>query len=67
MDYTQMISQHRQTGADVTLAVIPCSKASASQYGVLQLDDRLKVQVRAMQAPLCCWRRALPGVYCAAC
>lgn len=44
MDYSQIIAQHRATGADVTLAVTPCAKESASQFGVLELDDQLRVQ-----------------------
>ena len=39
MDYAPLIEQHRQTGADVTVAVKPVSAADAGRFGVLRMGD----------------------------
>jgi len=39
MDYAPLIEQHRQTGADVTVAVKPISAADAGRFGVLRMGD----------------------------
>jgi len=38
MDYSQLIDVHRQTNADVTIAVIPVSEKDASRFGTLKMD-----------------------------
>lgn len=38
MDYRPFIHYHRQTGADVTLAVLPCEEKVASGFGLLKID-----------------------------
>jgi glucose-1-phosphate adenylyltransferase len=38
MDFRQIISQHVETGADITIATIPVSRAEASSLGIMQID-----------------------------
>ncbi len=39
MDVRQMVDFHAQRGADVTVATIPMPKATASQFGVVEVDE----------------------------
>lgn len=43
MDYRKMINQHKQTGADVTIAakIVPIDEAD--RFGILETDDNLRV------------------------
>jgi glucose-1-phosphate adenylyltransferase len=43
MDYRPFIHYHRQTGADVTLAVLPCEEKVASSFGLLKIDAEGRV------------------------
>jgi glucose-1-phosphate adenylyltransferase len=43
MDYRPFIEHHRQTGADVTLSVIPCNESIASSFGLIKIDDSGRV------------------------
>ncbi|MFS8867667.1 glucose-1-phosphate adenylyltransferase [Synechococcus sp. H65.1] len=43
MDYRPFIQYHRQTGADVTLAVLPCEEKVASSFGLLKIDAEGRV------------------------
>jgi glucose-1-phosphate adenylyltransferase len=43
MDYRQFVGRHRQTGADITLSVLPVDQKRASGFGVLKIDDRGRV------------------------
>ena len=38
MDFRQIIAQHAETGADVTIATIPVNKKEAQSLGILQTD-----------------------------
>jgi glucose-1-phosphate adenylyltransferase len=38
MNYSAMVDFHRQTGADLTIAVVEVDKAKASQLGVVEVD-----------------------------
>jgi glucose-1-phosphate adenylyltransferase len=38
MDYEAFVRHHREAGADVTLAVLPVSRADASRFGVVEAD-----------------------------
>ncbi len=38
MDYRQFVQRHRDTGADVTLSVVPMDDARASDFGLLKMD-----------------------------
>ena len=39
MDYTQFVQHHRETGADITLSVIPIDEKRASSFGLMKIDD----------------------------
>ena len=39
MDYSKFLDFHRETGADVTVAVKPVAGKDASDFGILKTDD----------------------------
>jgi len=39
MDYSKFIHHHRETGADITLSVIPIDEKRASSFGLMKIDD----------------------------
>ena len=39
MDYRVFLEHHQRTNADVTVSVIPCEARSASEFGLLKIDD----------------------------
>ena len=39
MDYRQFLERHEQSGADVTVSVIPCEARAASEFGLLKTDE----------------------------
>ncbi|MEA5592972.1 glucose-1-phosphate adenylyltransferase [Rivularia sp. UHCC 0363] len=43
MDYRQFVERHRETGADVTLSVVPMEERGASEFGLIKIDDNGKV------------------------
>ncbi len=43
MDYRQFVQRHRDTGADITLSVIPVSERLASSFGLMKIDDSARV------------------------
>lgn len=43
MDYTDFIARHRETGADITLSVIPIGERQASSFGLMKIDDHGRV------------------------
>ncbi|AOX00987.1 glucose-1-phosphate adenylyltransferase [Moorena producens PAL-8-15-08-1] len=43
MDYRLFVQRHRDTGADITLSVVPIDEKRASSFGLMQIDDRGKV------------------------
>lgn len=43
MDYSKMISFHKQNNAEVTIAVIDVSKEEASRFGIMNTDENLKI------------------------
>jgi glucose-1-phosphate adenylyltransferase len=44
MDYAGLVDFHIETGAEITLAVHPVSKADAGRYGVLKRDSDLRIR-----------------------
>jgi len=44
MDYRQFVNRHRETGADITLSVIPIDEERASDFGLMKIDGRGRVQ-----------------------
>ncbi|HEX3185543.1 MAG TPA: glucose-1-phosphate adenylyltransferase [Pyrinomonadaceae bacterium] len=59
MDYRQFLERHHDTGADVTVSVIPCEAGPASEFGLLKTDENGRIvefkekpkgdELRAMQ------------------
>ena len=45
MDFSRILTQHAQSGADVTVATIPVTRGAASSLGILQVDQRLQQRV----------------------
>jgi len=43
MDYRQFVERHRETGADVTLSVIPIEERRASDFGLMKIDDHGRI------------------------
>jgi len=43
MDFRPLIAQHVETGADITIATIPVSRAAAQSLGILQIADDLRI------------------------
>jgi glucose-1-phosphate adenylyltransferase len=43
MDFRQLLKTHRDTGADVTIAVLPVASEQASAFGIMRLDDNGRV------------------------
>ncbi|MDE6047736.1 MAG: glucose-1-phosphate adenylyltransferase [Anaeroplasmataceae bacterium] len=43
MDYSKMIEQHKQTGADLTIAAKIVPIEEASRFGILETDTNLKI------------------------
>lgn len=43
MDYRQFVQRHRETGADITLSVLPMDDKRASDFGLLKIDDNGRV------------------------
>jgi glucose-1-phosphate adenylyltransferase len=43
MDYSQFVHRHRETGADITLSVVPMDEKRASAFGLMKIDDNGRV------------------------
>jgi glucose-1-phosphate adenylyltransferase len=43
MDFRRIIAQHAESGADITIATIPVSRAEAQAVGIMQLDESLRI------------------------
>jgi glucose-1-phosphate adenylyltransferase len=43
MDFRPLIVQHTKTGADITVATIPVTRAAAQSLGILQIADDLRI------------------------
>ena len=43
MDYSKLIEQHKQTGADLTIAAKIVPIEEASRFGILETDENLKI------------------------
>jgi glucose-1-phosphate adenylyltransferase len=43
MDYRQFLARHHETGADVTVSVIPCDERSASEFGLLKTGENGRI------------------------
>ncbi|MEC4986114.1 MAG: glucose-1-phosphate adenylyltransferase [Oscillatoria sp. PMC 1068.18] len=43
MDYRHFIQHHRDTGADITLSLVPIDEKKASSFGLVKIDDNGRV------------------------
>ncbi len=43
MDYRQFVYRHRETGADITLSVVPMDQRRASDFGLMKIDNSGRV------------------------
>ena len=43
MDYRQFVQRHRETGADITLSVVPMDERRASDFGLMKIDQAGRV------------------------
>jgi glucose-1-phosphate adenylyltransferase len=43
MNFRAVVEQHIKTGADVTVATIPVSRADAKQFGIMQIDGEERI------------------------
>ena len=43
MDYRQFVERHRETGADITLSVVPIDEKRASDFGLMKIDQSGRV------------------------
>lgn len=43
MDYRDFVQRHRETGADITLSVVPIDEARASDFGLMKIDEAGRV------------------------
>ncbi|MEO6053035.1 MAG: glucose-1-phosphate adenylyltransferase [Chthoniobacterales bacterium] len=43
MDYRKVLSQHLETGADITIATIPVSREAASGFGIMHTDEDRRI------------------------
>lgn len=50
MDFRRMIAEHRETGADVTIATLPVKRKEASSLGIMQIAEDRRI-VRFVEKP----------------
>ncbi len=50
MDYSRMISQHAESGADITIATLPITRDEAKRFGILQVNAERNI-VRFVEKP----------------
>ena len=43
MDFQDVIEQHRETGADITIATLPVSRGEAGALGIMQIDGEKRI------------------------
>lgn len=43
MDYREFLNRHRETGADITLSVLPIDEKRASDFGLMKINDQGRV------------------------
>ena len=44
MDFREMMEQHMETGAEITVATIPVARAECHALGIMQMDADLRIQ-----------------------
>ncbi|MBP9902849.1 MAG: glucose-1-phosphate adenylyltransferase [Verrucomicrobiota bacterium] len=43
MDFSRMLAEHKDAGADVTIATIPVGRAEAQSLGIMQIDESRRI------------------------
>lgn len=43
MDYRDFVRKHRESGAAITIAALPCDEKRASAFGLMKIDESGKV------------------------
>ncbi|MGK7940766.1 MAG: glucose-1-phosphate adenylyltransferase [Crocosphaera sp.] len=43
MDYSDFVRRHQETGADITLSVVPIDEKRASSFGLMKMDDKGRI------------------------
>ena len=43
MDYKDFVRKHRESGAPITIAALPCDEKRASAFGLMKIDDAGRV------------------------
>ena len=43
MDFREMIEQHKETNADITIATLPVGRSEASSLGILQINEERRI------------------------
>lgn len=43
MDYREFLTRHRETGADITLSVLPIDEQRAADFGLMKINDQGRV------------------------
>ena len=43
MDYSDFVRRHQETGADITLSVVPIDEKRASSFGLMKIDDNGRI------------------------
>jgi glucose-1-phosphate adenylyltransferase len=43
MDYSDFVQRHRDTGADITISVLPMDEKRASDFGLMKIDDQGRI------------------------
>ena len=43
LDFRRIIAEHAESGADLTIATIPVSRAEAQGFGIMQIDSSLRI------------------------
>jgi len=50
MDYQKFVQHHRNTGADITLSVLPVDQKKATAFGLLKTDDQGRI-IKFLEKP----------------
>lgn len=43
MDYRDFVKKHRDSGAAITIAALPCAEKQATAFGLMKIDDTGRV------------------------
>lgn len=63
MDYRKMLAFHEQTGADVTIGVIPVPLSEACRFGIVQTDSQGRILEFVEKPPIPSGNLASMGIY----